>query len=163
MKIGVLSDTHNAVEATRRAVDQLVDSDAEVLIHCGDFTEWPMLEVCTVGLPFYFVFGNNDADTVPSLTRSAAELGANCLEWRGMLELGGKRLGVTHGHMKSDVAPLLEAKPDYLLTGHSHQKGDWHDGPTRRVCPGALYRAKEYTVALIDLDRDDVRFLTIKK
>jgi predicted phosphodiesterase len=59
------------------------------------------------------------------------------------------------------VRRLLAARPDYLLSGHAHIPGDRRDGPTRRINPGALDRADEFTVALLDLGADDVRFLTV--
>jgi predicted phosphodiesterase len=36
MKIGVLSDTHNHLRETRRALDLLVQHGATHLVHCGD-------------------------------------------------------------------------------------------------------------------------------
>jgi hypothetical protein len=37
------------------------------------------------------------------------------------------------------------------------------DGPTRRVYPGALYRAEEFTVAVLDLETDDLRILAVSR
>ena len=71
-------------------------------------------------MPFWFVFGNHDSDTVPILMQAAIETGANCLGWGGILELAGKRFGVTHGHMTTDLRRVLAEQPDYLLSGHSH-------------------------------------------
>ncbi len=61
MKIGILSDTHDQVERTARAVAALVGAGAEVLIHCGDITGPAVVRECA-GLPSYYVFGNNDYD-----------------------------------------------------------------------------------------------------
>jgi predicted phosphodiesterase len=63
--------------------------------------------------------------------------------------------------MSLDVRRLLAARPDYLLTGHSHLAGDRRDGPTRRINPGALHEADEFSVALLDLETDIVRFLAV--
>jgi hypothetical protein len=75
--------------------------------------------------------------------------------------LAGKRIAVTHGHMSSDVRRLLAARPDYLLSGHSHIAGQRWEGSTHRVNPGALHEADAFTVALLDLAADRVRFLTV--
>src|SRR5205814_5224012 len=101
-----------------------------------------------------------DADNVPELQAAMAEAGAVCLGWGGEVTLAGKRVAVTHGHMHTDVRRLLAARPDYLLSGHSHHADDRRDGPTRRINPGALHRADQFTVALLDLESDEVRFLT---
>jgi uncharacterized protein len=113
-------------------------------------------------LPCHFVFGNNE-DDLPALRKAMAESGAVCLEWGGEALIAGKRVAVTHGHMGSDVRRLLAAHPDYLLSGHSHLADDRMDGPTRRINPGALHRAGNFSVALLDLESDDLRFLAVPR
>src|SRR5262245_22074092 len=135
---------------------------AEVLAHCGDVTG-PEIVLACAALPCYFVFGNNDADNVPALQRAMTEIGAVCLGWGGEVTLAGKRVAVVHGHMHTDVRRLMAARPDYLLSGHSHFASDHRDGPTRRINPGALHQADDFTVALLDLDVDEVRFLTVAR
>ena len=162
MRLGVISDTHDQIERTRFAVKLLRDAGAEVVVHCGDVVE-PELIAEFAGQPFYFTFGNNDADTVPGLRRAINEIGGACLEWGGEVVLAGKRIAITHGHMRTDVRRLLAAKPDYLLSGHSHIASDHRDGSLRRINPGALYRASKYTVALLDLATDLVTFHTIPR
>ena len=78
-----------------------------------------------------------------------------------MIELYEKRIGVVHGHMRSDRLRVLAEHPAYLLFGHAHYTIDSRDGPLRRINPGALHRADEFTVALLDLESDDLRFLRI--
>jgi predicted phosphodiesterase len=131
-----------------------------VLIHCGDLTRPEMVAVCAA-LPCYFAFGNHYADNVPALRHAIAEAGAVCLDWGGEVTLAGKRVAVAHGHMHTDVRRLLAARPDYLLSGHSHVAGQRQDGPTRRINPGALDEVEELTVALLDLVTDSVRFLSV--
>lgn len=159
MLIGILSDTHNRVERAERAVELLCGEGAEILVHCGDLATPDVLAACAVA-PLYFVFGNHDFDTA-ALKSAAAEHGATCLEWGGEFTAGGKRIAVSHGHLTSEIRPLLESEPDYLLSGHSHTARDWHEGSTRRINPGALFRASEFTVALLDVVADRVRFLTV--
>ena len=160
MRVGILSDSHDHVERTRAAVAILCEAEADVLVHCGDLAKPEIVAACAVR-PFYFVFGNHDGDMVADLRAAAAEHGATCLEWGCEFEAAGKRIAVVHGHLRKDLRPLLASEPDYLLSGHSHAARDWHEGSTRRINPGALYRASEYTVALLDVAADDVRFLTV--
>lgn len=160
MRIGILSDTHDELERTRAAVRMLQDAGAEALIHCGDLASPPIVEACVV-LPFWFAFGNHDSDTVPILRQAAIESGANCLGWGGIVELAGKRFGVTHGHMTTDVRRILAEKPDYLLTGHSHIPNDTVVGAVRRINPGALHRADPFTVAILDMLTGDLTFLRV--
>jgi putative phosphoesterase len=161
MLIGILSDTHDQLNRTRVAVDQLRAEGAKVLIHCGDLTGPKIVDICSV-LPTYFVYGNNDSDNCHRLQSAMSKAGV-CLGWGGEVELAGKRVAVAHGHMGTDVRRLLADKPDYLLTGHSHHADDWREGPTRRINPGALYRAAEFSVALLDLETDELRFLAVPR
>ena len=108
-----------------------------------------------------FVFGNHDADAAPHLERAATEAGVTCLGWGDVVTLGGRRIGVVHGHLGSDLRRVLADRPDFLLSGHSHASLDWCDGPVRRINPGALHRADEFTVAVLDVGSAVVRFLPI--
>lgn len=162
MRIGILADTHDHVARTRVAVDTLCCHGAEALVHCGDLTGRPIVEACS-RLPFYFTFGNHDADMAHLLDDAAMEFGATCLGWGGEFELAAKRIAVAHGHSPKDYRPLLKASPDYFLFGHSHMTHDGKEGSTRRINPGALFRAKDFTVAILDLASDDLEFISIPR
>ncbi len=160
-RIGILSDTHDKVERAIAAVERLVAEGAEALIHCGDLCGTEIVYVLE-RRPSYFVFGNNEWD-LTGLRRAARDTGSTCLERGGIVELASKRIAVTHGHLDREMRKLLAASPDYLLTGHSHVRHDYHEGTTRRINPGALHRAAEFSVALLDLDSDTLRFLPIDR
>ena len=160
MKIGIISDTHDQHDLARNAVQLLRDEGAETLIHCGDLAGPEMVAICAV-LPFYFVFGNHDADAVPELTRAANETGATCLGWGGVVVLATQHIAVVHGHMRYDLERVMKPRPDYLLSGHSHFAMECMDGTTRRINPGALHQTEQPSVALLDLVSDDLRFLPV--
>jgi putative phosphoesterase len=160
VKIGILSDTHDQIARTRLAVKMLRAEGAQAIVHCGDLIGAPIVAECSA-LPLYFVFGNHDCDMVRILENAAAEHGAQCLRWGGEFTLAGKRIAVVHGHLTMDLRPLLEARPDYLLSGHSHIARDWRDGATRRINPGALFDASEFSAAMLDLVAAEARFLSI--
>lgn len=162
MLLGILSDTHDRLARTQRAVERLQAEGVEALIHCGDLMGPEIVAACAV-LPCWFVFGNNDSDNVPVLRQAMSEANAVCLEWGGEVMLGGKRIAVTHGHLLTDVRRLLLTQPDYLLSGHSHIPHDHRDGSTRRINPGALHRAAEYTVALLELETDTLSYFSIPR
>jgi putative phosphoesterase len=162
MRIGILSDTHDQLPRTVAAVELLRAEGAETLFHCGDLTGAKVVAACAV-LPAYYVFGNNDADNLPALQRAIERTGGVCLEWGGEVVLAGKRIAVVHGHMRTDTHRLLFAGPDYLLSGHSHTPSDQRAGATRRINPGALHRASDFTAALLDLATDELRFLSVPR
>ncbi len=160
MRLGILSDTHDELARTRIAVRLLCDAGAEALIHCGDLASPPIIAELAV-LPSWFVFGNHDADSVPALQRAAQEFGPICLGWGGVVELAGRRVGVAHGHMTTDVRRVMADQPEFLLSGHSHFSSDTMVGSVRRINPGALHRADEFTVAVLDLASGDLRVLRV--
>lgn len=148
MRLGILSDTHDQVERTKAGVALLVEAGAEALIHCGDITI-PEVVYQLAPLPSYFVFGNCDHDR-DDLRRAIATIDGVCLERGGLIELEGIRVAVTHGDSRRELARLETEDPDYLFSGHTHQAQDVRRGRTRFINPGALHRASEWTVALLD-------------
>jgi uncharacterized protein len=159
MQLGILSDTHDKVERTKAAVDALVESGAEVLIHCGDITI-PEVVYQLAALPSYFVFGNCDFELGP-LRQAIAAIGGTCLERGGLIDLAGRRLAVTHGDSDRETARLAADRPEYLFSGHTHQALDVRRGPIRFINPGALHRASTWTVALLDCSSGQLRMLPI--
>jgi putative phosphoesterase len=160
MKIGILSDSHNRAEAMAQAVRTLTANGSEYLIHCGDVGDENILDYLA-GTPSAFVWGNNDFDR-RGLERSAEDLGIKCLGAVGELELGGKHIAVLHGDDDRTKQRLLaEQRFDYLLQGHTHIPADVRVGKTRCINPGALHRAREKTVAILDTEKDELVFLRL--
>jgi putative phosphoesterase len=160
MRLGILSDTHDELERTRLAVQILRDAGAEALIHCGDLASPPIVEAIAV-LPSWFVFGNHDADMVSLLQQAASEFGPVCLGWGGVVVLGGRRVGVAHGHITTDIRHVLADRPDVLLAGHAHYPSDQLYESVRRINPGALDRADEFTVAVLDLESGELKVIPV--
>ncbi len=164
MIVGLLSDTHGRADAAAAAVRLLLEHGAEHLLHCGDVGDGAAGRAvldAMAGTPAAFVYGNNDYDEA-DLARHAGDLGITCCGHFGTVELGGRRMALTHG----DDAKLVrratsDPRTDYLFVGHTHVPLDRRDGRVRVVNPGALYRATTKTVAVLDTDTDDVRFLTV--
>lgn len=160
MLLGILSDTHDRVDATAEGMRLLKAEGAQFFIHCGDVGSVRVLDHLA-GEKAAFIFGNNDWEQA-ELRQYAQSIGIACLgEW-GSLELAGKKIAVTHG----DNARLLnrlvkEQLHDYVLLGHSHIPGEKRVGQTRIINPGALHRATVKTVALLDLTSDHLRWLEL--
>lgn len=157
MLVGILSDTHDQLTRTTRAVSKLASEGAQVLIHCGDLTS-PAIVYALAGLPAYVVFGNNDYDR-HAIRIAIDEIEGTCLDYGGIVRLEERSIAVTHGDRPGIFRDLLVALPDYLLFGHTHVPHNERDGATRQINPGALHRAAEHTVALLDLSEDRVEFL----
>ena len=160
MRVGILSDTHDKADAMKLAIDVLRQHGAEFYIHCGDVGGEKVIDQLA-GLPAAFIWGNNDWDRLP-LQRYAMSIGVNCYGSMADLQLGGKRFAVIHGDDFGLKQRLLEEQQfDYLLQGHTHFRQDERIGKTRIINPGALYRAREKSVALLEPETDKLRFLVV--
>ena len=158
--IGILSDTHDRVDAMAAAMKLLRERGAEFFIHCGDVGSERVIDHLA-GVPAAFVFGNTDWDRA-TLARYAEKMGVACYGSFADLELGGKKVAVIHGDdFKLKQCLLCEQRHDYLLQGHTHLRADERVGKVRLINPGALHRAREKTVALLDTDADRLTFLTV--
>lgn len=161
MILGIVSDSHGHHETTGRAVAAVRDAGAERLVHLGDVGSERVLDEL-VGHDANVVFGNCDPDH-DALARYAENVGITVDHPRGTLELVGRTVAFTHGHLHREVAAALAMRPDYLLVGHTHQVSDERIDDVRVINPGALFRAPRYTAAVLDLERDRLRILEIPK
>jgi putative phosphoesterase len=160
MLLGILSDTHDRVDAAAAAVAALKAAGATYFLHCGDVGGEGVLDQLA-GLPAAFVWGNTDWDRA-ALGRYASDLGIQCFGSFGELDLDGKVMALTHGDDVRAVRRVLDGqRHDYLFVGHSHVKADSRIGRVRVINPGALHRAREKTVATLDTATDLLRFITI--
>ena len=160
MIVGILSDTHGRADAMKAAVQLLTERGAQYLFHCGDVGSTAVLDHLA-GLRAGFVWGNNDWER-EELQSYARLLGVTCFGSLGEPELGGKKFAVMHGddfHLRGRL--LKEQRHDYLLQGHTHVRRDERIGTVRCINPGALYRAREKTVALLDTVIDEITWLTV--
>lgn len=165
--IGLLSDSHGRDERTEEAAKLLVDKGADILIHLGDVATIEVIDALLVGFadgkpvpPVHLVFGNVDWDST-SMGRYAESLGITNAHPVGRLEIDGKQIIYQHGHEDVYMRQAMEAEPDYLFHGHTHLTRDEKVGSTRVINPGALFRAKDYTVALLDTQTDNLQFFTV--
>ncbi len=158
MLIGLLADSHGRHLMTRHAVSVLLDAGAELLLHLGDVETDNVIDEL-VGHPARLVFGNCDDEV--ALARYAQLVNVIVDHPVGDLDVDGRRIVYTHGHLMDPMENALREEADYLLHGHSHELRDERIGRTRVINPGALFRARRYTAALLDPTTDDLRIFEI--
>lgn len=160
MKIGILADTHNHVARTKRAMEVFIANDCDVLLHCGDLANLEIVALCS-RLPFHFVIGNHDNEAVLKLAAQSERVTCH-----GQLldqTFGSRRIMMTHGHRKESVRAIESERPDYFLCGHSHVACDRVENGIRKINPGALYRTKTPSVAILNTEDDGVGFFLVSK
>lgn len=160
MKIGVVSDTHDQLDYTSEAIRLLLESGAELLLHCGDI-ESPEIVQLFSAAPTHFVFGNCDTPN-DSLHRALSSVGATLYPDFGHLTLAGREIAWVHGHKKVQFKELEHSNRfDYLFYGHTHRAEAHRTGKTLVVNPGALHRVTLKTCLLVDLETSDLRTIEI--
>ncbi|MGI6344094.1 MAG: metallophosphoesterase family protein [Bacillota bacterium] len=149
MRIGVISDTHIPRHAKQiPAQVKEMFRGVDLILHAGDINTQSVLRELNAIAPTEAVAGNTD---------SAAAV--QILGERKLLELGGFRVGLTHGHLgRGNTTPerALSCFPqaDVVVFGHSHQpfnqlvKGKLLLNPGS---PTAKRQEKHYSVAILTL------------
>ncbi len=159
--IGIISDTHENEEAIRKAVEIFKQRNVDFAVHCGDIISPPMLDHFK-GLKTKFVLGNNDGEKI-GLNAKAKELGFEDVTDEKEFEYNGRQFYVYHGTKREIIEKAIRSdRYDYILTGHTHIKKDERIGRARVVNPGALFRIRPYTIALLDADKDSLEFVEVK-
>lgn len=159
--IGVLSDSHGRIGITAQAVSLLLEKGASLLIHLGDVESDAVIDEL-VGHNARLVFGNCDWDIGP-LASYAESVGVAVDHPAGRLEIDGKKVAYTHGHLQDEMDKALTDNVDYLLHGHSHELRDERIGNTRIINPGALFRASRYTAVILEPASDWLEVIEIPR
>lgn len=110
MRVGVISDTHGLL----RPQVFTHFAGVEHVLHAGDIGPLALLTELEAIAPVTAVWGNTDGfdvrDAVPDVNR---------------VELGGRRIVVTHGHLLGSPTPAALrdafADADVIVYGHTHR------------------------------------------
>ncbi|RLE42148.1 hypothetical protein DRJ48_04135 [Candidatus Woesearchaeota archaeon] len=137
MLIGVISDTHDNVEATQKAIKLFNQKRVGLVVHCGDLVSPFLTKFFTeLNCRVIAVFGNNEGDKFRLLKLQ------NKIEYQGVcaeLNLDGKRVVVYHGDSKILLNALLKSQIyDVVFSGHDHNARITKEGKTLYVNPGTL-------------------------
>jgi len=160
MRLAIISDTHGYVEPTQKAIAEIRESDVDLIIHCGDIGGPHLIELFA-DWPTHFVFGNVDGDR-EAFRIAISAAGQTCHGVFGELEIAGKRIAFLHGDDRHRFEETVRAGEwDLVCYGHTHRKEMHHVGGTLVLNPGALYRARPRTFAVVEFPANDVTFVSI--
>ncbi|MCA9042291.1 MAG: YfcE family phosphodiesterase [Planctomycetaceae bacterium] len=150
IRIGVVSDTHGHVPNTEQAVKQLREHQVSQVIHCGDIGTGAIIPLFS-DWPTHFVFGNVDKEK-SHLQSTIEGLGQTCWGEFGEIQVGEFRIAFTHGHDTVLLDRLSTSGAfDIVCSGHTHVASLDIENDVQLLNPGALYRAKPLTFAIIEL------------
>ena len=152
MMIGIMSDSHDNLDAMTEAVKLFKERKVELVLHAGDFIA-PFTVRCFEGLTarVFGVFGNNDGEKIHLKERYApiGEIYNDPL----IFKIHEKSIVVTH--KPELVDPLAHSnKFDLIVYGHTHRADVRTIGKTLIInpgeCGGWLHGTK--SIAILDLD-----------
>lgn len=149
VRIVVLADTHVQGWQELPAPMRQAVENVDWVVHCGDYTGWELLqEIRRRAKRFRGVYGNVDGTAIREE-----------LPQRAILEVEGKKIGITHPSWGGPpFAPheLLSDFPqvDVILFGHLHQRVNMAENQTLLLSPGQGYGSfsvlASYALLVID-------------
>mgnify|MGYP002626102923 CR=1 FL=1 len=160
LRLGIVSDSHGRVESTRAAANLLESFDVSQVIHCGDIGT-PEVISALARWPTHYVFGNCDGQ-LDALRAAMKEAGGTCHEEFGTLKLEGRAIAFLHGddHRKL-VESITSGTFDLVCHGHTHRAKQEMIGETLVLNPGALFRARPLSSAVVELPSLEVTSLDL--
>jgi hypothetical protein len=153
LKIGLMSDTHDRIDAVDKAIELFNGAGVECVLHAGDLVS-PFIAPRFAKLKpkLYYVWGNNEGDR-EFIRVKFAELKIRPLGDFAALELGGRKIALLHGIQEEIVEALAKSESfDVVVRGHTHRAGISGEKPLV-INPGEVcgYLSGRQTVAMLDL------------
>jgi len=159
--IGILADSHDNVNAIKRAVELFRDAGCRLILHAGDvIAPFAARELEKAGCPVRAVFGNCDGER-DGLRWVFNPLGG-IYEEPHIFEYLGERYLLTHRHEK--IAALLKKySPRVLIYGHTHQPESRVEGGTLIINPGEAggWLSGRSTAAILDPETREVELISL--
>ncbi|MFB6115108.1 MAG: metallophosphoesterase [Candidatus Nanohalobium sp.] len=182
MKIGIVSDTHDNLKKTEKAVEFFEDKGCEKVIHCGDIVAPFTAELFDADFEFHYVRGNNDGEW--NLKETVEEFG-NFYNNIAELEVEGEdssekesfseqrsqendaalSICVYHGTEEEIVEGLVRKDYDFVFRGHTHEKKISEHSGTVELNPGGIElpgQDEKFHVATLDTETREVEFHRIE-
>lgn len=165
MLIGLISDTHDNLPNVDKAVAQLNEAKAELVLHAGDYVSpfviprFKKLNCNLIG-----VFGNNDGDH-EFLQQRFTE--SNNCEVRGRfaeITVDDFKIALLHGDETNLLNSLINSEYfDAVVHGHSHASLIRKNNKTLTINPGELcgYLTSIATYALLDTSTREVKIVDL--
>ncbi len=162
MRIGLLSDTHDRVDAVAELAKRMAAGGVGYVIHAGDFcAPFSLRPIQDLQIALNGVFGRNDGDHEALRAMAMTGLGSELFESPHSFDLMGKSILVVHD--LNDAAARSIESHDIVVHGHTHREEMKTRGKTLIVNPGEacgwLHGAP--TGAILDLDTRQVEIIKL--
>lgn len=148
--IGIMSDSHDNLDAIKKAVEFFNNAEVDLVIHAGDLiSPFTAKEFRNLKCGFKAVFGNNDGEK-DGLRYFYKDMcfPDSLIE----LEVQNRKISVNHGTNETIIDALVKSgKYDIVIRGHTH-KLEIKEGKCMMINPGETcgYLSGKKTVVLLD-------------
>jgi putative phosphoesterase len=163
--IGIISDSHDNLNAIRKAVDFFNSNNVKAVLHAGDIiSPFTVRAFEELNSKFYFVFGNNDGDKV-MLTRRFEEIGAIACGDFGDLTIDSLHIALLHGTNDALVKAIAKSGDfDVVIRGHTHDPGVKIIEGTPVINPGECsgILSGRSTVAILEISNINIEFVELE-
>jgi len=165
MLIGIISDTHDNLNAAKEAVEIFKKREISTIFHLGDFIAPFTLKIFK-GFELYGVFGNNDGEKF-MIKKVADDLNFKIDFAPFEVKLANKSFLLLHGlgsverTLKFVDSFAASQNYDFVLYGHTHIRDFRKRGKTIIINPGEAcgYLTGRRSVAILDAEKGNVEFV----
>lgn len=142
MKIGIISDSHDDIQNTKKAIEIFNMLKVDHVFHAGDYIYPGMIALFSElrqNTKFYGVRGNNDGELTGLINQFSKLENAYFLNEFGKVSIEGREVGIYHGTNLQLCNVLIGSQLfDLLILGHTHIKRMEKIGKTLVLNPGPL-------------------------
>lgn len=152
-----------ALAAAREFIFRGIDA----VFHCGDIgSDMVLTEMATLfhalDIPMYAVLGNCDLHL--DYNFFPKNIGVKLMGRFADIEIAGRKIAMLHSDDECRFASVIDSnRYDYVFFGHVHSRRDERIRNTRLVNPGSAGRGMHPSCAVLDLDADELSFVTIRR
>ncbi|RLG74120.1 MAG: metallophosphoesterase [Thermoprotei archaeon] len=162
--LGLISDTHDNLKAVDKALEIFKKYNVELILHAGDWiAPFTLKRLAQAGIKIVGVFGNNDGEK-RLLLEFAKKFNVDLKGEIAAININGRNIALTHGTSKIIVEALARSNMfDAVIFGHTHKKELKKVSKTLLINPGEAcgYLSGEATVAILNVETMDIKFLTL--
>ncbi|MCD4703506.1 MAG: metallophosphoesterase [Methanosarcinaceae archaeon] len=135
--IGIMSDSHDNLQAIKDAVSYFNNKGVAAVLHAGDLVSpFNARAFEKLDAKLYLVFGNNDGDRL-TITAWFEELGGSICGDFADLSIDGLHIAMLHGINEAQVHAIAASGDfDVVVRGHTHDAGVTDVEGTLVINPG---------------------------
>ena len=153
MKIGIISDSHDAHENILKAIAIFNAEQVDYVLHAGDIVS-PFSAGAFANLEkakFIYVFGNCDGEKF-LLPKTITDFGGEVHEYAYKGQIDGKKIFMTHVPSTLDEV-VGSGEYDLVIYGHTHKQDIRKIGKTLVINPGEStdWLTGKSSVVILDL------------